>query len=76
MLGIRPKIIMENSNKNNLVWLQNGKVGDKVLYWNLKDQPRELLDFYELKKTYHQDGTHTGMEEGVRPPPRADCDRP
>ena len=75
MFGIRPKIIIENSNKNNnLVWLENGEVGDKVLHWNLKGQPHVLLDFCELKKTYHQGGTHTGMEEGVRPHPRADCD--
>ena len=31
--------------------------------------------FCELKKTYHQGDKHTGMEEGVGPPPRADCDR-
>ena len=27
----------------------------------------------ELKKTYHQGGTHIGMEEGIGPPSRADC---
>ena len=68
---------MENSNKNNsFVWLENGEVRDKVLHWNLKGEPHVLLDFCELKKTYHQGGTHTGMEEGIGPPPRADCDRP
>ena len=54
---------------------QKGEVGDKVLHLNLKGQPNVLLDICELKKTYHQGGTHTGMEEGVGPPPRADCDR-
>ena len=52
---------------------QKGEVGDKVLHLNLKGQPHVLLDFRELKKTYHLGGTHTGME-GVGPPPRADCD--
>ena len=73
MFGIRPKIIIENGNKNNnLVWLENGEMGDKVFHWNLKGQPHVLLDFCELKKTCQQGGTHTGMEEGVGPPPRAD----
>ena len=31
--------------------------------------------FVRKRKTYHQGGTHTGMEEEVGPPPRADCDR-
>ena len=65
----------KQQQNNNLVRLENGEVGDKVLHWNLKGQPHVLLEFCELKKTYHQGGTHTGMEEGVGPPPRADCDR-
>ena len=52
-----------------------GEVDDKLLHLNLKGQPHVLLDFCELKKTYHQSGTHTGMKDGVGPPPRADCDR-
>ena len=31
--------------------------------------------FCELKKTYHQGGTHTGMEEGVGPPPKKKTQR-
>ena len=54
---------------------QKGVVGDKVLHLNLKGQPHVHLDFCELKKNHHQGGTHTGMEEGVGPPPRADCER-
>ena len=64
-------------NQLRHVWgvAQKGEVGDKVLHWNLRGQPHVLLYFCELKKTYHQGGTHTGIEEGVGPPPRADCDR-
>ena len=70
-----PKYIILNSNKQQLCVAQKGEVGDKVLHWNLKGQPHVLLDFCELKKTYHQGSTHTGIGEGVGPPPRADCDR-
>ena len=28
-----------------------------------------IIDFCEQKRTYHQGGTHTGMEEGVWPIP-------
>ena len=72
-----PELLHWTGTKQQLGVAQRGEVGDKVLHWNLKGQPHVLLDFHacELKKTYHQGGTHTGMEEGVGPPPRADCDR-
>ena len=70
-----PNYYTEQQQNNNLVWLKKGEVGDKVLHWNLKGQPHVLLDFCQLEKTYHRGGTHTGMEKGVGPPPRADCDR-
>ena len=70
-----PNLLYRTATKQQLGVAQKGEVGDKVLHLNLKGQPHVLLDFCELKKTYHQGGTHTGMEEGVGPPPRADCDR-
>ena len=50
-------------------------MGDKVFHLDLKGRRHVHLDFCDVKKTYHQGGTHTDMEEGVGPPPRADCDR-
>ena len=70
-----PNYYTEQQENNNSVWLKKREVGDKVLHWNLKGQPHVLLDFCQLEKTYHRGGTHTGMKEGVEPPPRADCGR-
>ena len=64
-----------NSNKTTTWCGSKGGSGRQSAPLNLKDQPHLLLDFCELKKTYHQGGTHTDMEKGVGPPPGADCDR-
>ena len=69
------ELLYWTATKQQLGEAQKGEVGDKVLHWNLKGQPHVLLDFCELKKTYHQGSIHTGMEEGVGPPLRADCVR-
>ena len=68
LMFVDPKLLYWTATKQQLGVAQKGEVGDKVL-WNLEGQPHVLLDFCQLKKTYHQVGTHTGIEEGVGPPP-------
>ena len=48
-----PLLLYWTAAKQQLGVAQKGEVGDKVIHWNLKGQPHVLLDFCELKKTYH-----------------------
>ena len=58
-----PELLYWAAAKQQLGVAQKGEVGDKVIHWNLKGQPHVLLEFCELKKTYHQVATHMDTED-------------
>ena len=68
-----PKIIILNSNKTATWCGSKGGSGRQSAALKLK-RSAPCTPGFLWEKTYHQGGTHTGMEEGVGPPPRADCD--
>ena len=68
-----PKIIIMNGNKTTTWCGSKGGSGRQSAPLKLKRSAPCTPGFCEQKKTYHQGGTHTGMVEGVGPPPRADC---
>ena len=64
-----PNFYPKQQQKQQLGVAEKGKVCHKVLNWILKGRPHLLMDFCELKRTHHQGGTPTSMEEGVWPIP-------
>ena len=62
-----------NGNKTTTWCGSKGGSGRQSAPLKLKRSAPCTPGFCELKKTYHRGGTHAVMEEGVGPPPRADC---
>jgi len=68
-----PKIIILNSNKTTTWCGSKRGSGRQSAPLKLKRSAPYTPGFL-WEKTYHQGGTHTSMEEGVGPSPRADRD--
>ena len=69
-----PKLLYLTSTETTTWCGSKGGSGRRSAPLKLKRSAPCTPGFLAKEKTYHQGGTHTGMEEGVGPPPRADCD--